>query len=94
VVTVSVSAATLRALGTFFGAGDTGTGFLTGAAAALALLGTGAGRRASTFRATGLAAGFLALADFGAGRLAAIGSLLKSSLACEGRGIIPADFRM
>ncbi len=75
-----------RATGAFFGAGDTGTGFLTGAALAAGLVGAllsawgrSAGRRTSAFRATGLAAGgFLALADLGAGRLAAISRSSKA----------------
>ena len=65
--------------GAFFGAGDTGTGFLGGGAAALAALGRSAGRRGLRLVGNGPGAGFLALADFGAGRLAAIS---RSSKAC------------
>jgi hypothetical protein len=67
-----------RALGAFFGAGDTGTGFLTGAVLA-ADLGRSTGRRASALRATGLAAGFLALADLDTERLAGICRSSKAS---------------
>src|SRR5262249_43267337 len=66
--------------------------FLTGAAAALAGFTAGAGRRASTFRATGLAAGFLALADLGAGRLAAISRSSKAVWLVKDAGLYRPTF--
>jgi hypothetical protein len=91
----SVDDAGAGRVGAFFGAGDTGTGFLTGAAAALAAFGAGAGagrRGASAFLATGLAAGFLALADFGAGRLAGISRSSKAVWLVKDAGLYRPTF--
>ncbi len=88
-----------RAAGAFFGAGDTGTGFLTGAALAAGCgpcCRRGGARRAGVFRpllATGLAAaGFLALADLGAGRLAAISRSSKAVWLVKDAGLYRPTF--